>query len=106
LRLAEKVAASSSMKQKHGAVIVKGGRVMSIGHNKWRNHPDIIEEDKIKQVCSVHAEVDAISRVADTRNAVIYIARVNNGGLPVMSRPCDNCYESILNAGITKIIHT
>lgn len=94
------------MKQRHGAVIVKSGRVMSVGINKWRNHPEIIEEEKIKQECSIHAEVDAIYRANITKGATIYIARVNRSGDTCFSRPCDNCYNAIIDAGISKIIYT
>ena len=94
------------MNQKHGAVVVKSGRVMAVGINKWRNHPSIIEQSKVKHECSVHAEVDAISRVNNARGATIYVARVNNSGEPLLSRPCDNCYTAILDAGISKIIYT
>ena len=94
------------MKQRHGAVIVMSGRVMSVGINKWRNHPSIIEESKVKHECSVHAEIDAMSRVKDARGATIYVARVNNNGEPLLSRPCDNCHSAIIDAGISKIIYT
>ena len=45
---------------KHGAVIVKGGRVLATGMNKERNHPKIVSSEHIKTHCSVHAEVDAL----------------------------------------------
>lgn len=106
MRLAEKVAESSTMKQRHGAVIVKSGRVMSVGINKWRNHPEIIETEKIKQECSVHAEVDALSRVKNPRGATIYIARVNRLGESGLSRPCNNCFKDLVKSGINKIIYT
>jgi deoxycytidylate deaminase len=79
---------------------------MSVGINKWRNHPDIIEKSKVKQECSVHAEVDAIGRAGDTKGATLYIARVNNQGVALLSRPCDNCHLAILEAGISKVIYT
>lgn len=94
------------MKQKHGAVIVKGGRVMSVGINKWRNDPENIETSKVKHVCSTHAEVDALSRVNDPSGATLYIARVNRSGKPLLSAPCNNCWESIRNAGIRKVVFT
>jgi len=94
------------MNQKHGAVIVKGGRVMSVGFNKWRNHPTIIESSKVKRECSVHAEMDAISRVTNPRGATIYIARLSKRGCAALSRPCDNCYKSLIDAGISKIVYT
>ena len=91
---------------KHGAVIVKGGRVLSVGINKFRNHPLIIQPEIIKTVCSVHAEVDALRKIKDARGATIYVARVNNRGAERMSRPCNYCYDAIRKAGISKIIYT
>ena len=106
LKLAVNAALSSKERRKHGAVIVKSNRVLSIGVNKFRNHPDIIPEPFIKQVCSVHAEVDALKKIGDARNATIYVARVNNQNKPMMSRPCNNCYSVIREAGIKNIVYT
>jgi len=97
---------SSSERMKHGAVIVKGGRVMSVGINKFRNHPLIIQPEIIKTVCSVHAEMDALRKIRDARGATIYVARVNNGGKTRLSRPCNYCYKAIREAGINKIVYT
>jgi hypothetical protein len=106
LKLAVNTALSSKERRKHGAVIVKSNRVLSIGVNKFRNHPDIIPEPFIKQACSVHAEVDALKKISDARNATIYVARVNNQNKPMMSRPCNNCYSAIREAGIKNIVYT
>lgn len=96
----------SSEKMKHGAVIVKGGRVMSVGVNKFRNHPMIIQPEIIKTVCSVHAEVDALRKARDVRGATIYVARVNSRGVSRMSRPCNHCYMALKDAGISNIVYT
>lgn len=107
LKLAVNAALSSKERRKHGAVIVKSNRVLSIGVNKFRNHPDIIPEPFIKRACSVHAEVDALKKIGyDARNATIYVARVNNQNQPMMSRPCNNCYTTIKDAGIKNIVYT
>ena len=107
MRLALNLAKSSSCKNKHGAVIVRGGNVLSLGINKMRNHPNIIQEELIKDACHIHAEIDAIKKVKrDLRGATIYVARVSPFGKGVMSRPCNRCYEQITNAGITKIVYT
>jgi len=91
---------------KHGAVIVKGGRVLSTGVNKERNHPTRVSSEHIKTHCSVHAEVDAIKRAGDVRGATIYVARINKRGQERNSRPCPLCYKEIINSGIKKIIYT
>lgn len=106
LSLATKVAEASAMRHKHGAVVVRGNSVLAVGVNKFRNHPDIIEEHKILRCCSIHAEVDALSRTSVPKHATIYVARVNKAGKQMFSRPCNNCYNAIVDAGIDKIIYT
>jgi pyrimidine deaminase RibD-like protein len=67
------------------AMIVKGGKVLSIAANH-RNK---------------HAECRAIRPHEDYVGASIVVARVNNR----ISRPCSKCMEKILAAGIRTIIY-
>lgn len=108
LNLAARLAETSDVQHRHGAVIVKSGSVISTGVNKWRNktvnppttagyNPDL----------SYHAEVDAINHAnTDLTGATIYIARLNKNGEERMSRPCPRCAEAIKEAGIRKIVYT
>ena len=91
---------------KHGSVIVKGGRVISTGINKERNHPRIVSSEHIKTDCSVHAEIDALKKVKDASGSTVYIARVNRKGQARDSKPCSRCYSTLRNNGIKKIIYT
>lgn len=91
---------------KHGSVIVKGGRVISTGINKERNHPKIVSSEHIKTDCSVHAEIDALKKAKDVNGATIYIARVNKRGEARDSKPCSRCYVALRNNGIKKVIYT
>ena len=106
LSVATYLASQSECRMKHGAVIVKGGRVLSTGTNKERNHPMQVSSEHIKTHCSVHAEMDAIKKAGDIRGATIYVARVNKNGQQRNSRPCTLCYRIIKNAGIKKVIYT
>jgi deoxycytidylate deaminase len=106
LSLAKNLAKSSMCNQRHGAVIVKGGSVISTGINKFRNHPENVQPEFIKTSCSVHAEVDAIRKVSNLKGATIYVARVNKKNQDALSRPCDNCWAEIRKAGIRKVVHT
>jgi len=106
LALAKKVAQASEMRTMHGAVVVHGNRVLAVGINKFRNDPKAIEEEKIPEHGSVHAEADALARVKDAHGATIYVARINKQGAERMSRPCDVCYEALIKAGISKIVFT
>lgn len=106
LKLAVNAALSSKERRKHGAVIVKSNRVLSIGVNKFRNHPDIIPEHLIKTSCSIHAEVDALNKIKNAKGAKLYVARVNNQGQRMFSRPCNYCFKAIREAGIKEIVYT
>ena len=106
LKLAMNLAMSSDCNFKHGAVIVKGGRVISTGINRFKNHPKAVSPEHIKQYCSVHAEVDAIRKLKSARGATIYVARIGKRGNRALSRPCPNCYAAIKSAGIAKIVYT
>lgn len=107
LALATKMAATSDLAQKHGAVIVKNGRVLALGINKQKN-ADINTPYAVNvpEYFTVHAEADAINRCANTEGATIYIARINKNGEERFSRPCDNCAETIRKAGIRTVIYT
>jgi deoxycytidylate deaminase len=94
------------MRHRHGAVVVKGGRVLSIGINKHRNDPENIQKSIVKASCSVHAEVDALSRISNAKGATIYVARVAKNGETALSRPCNNCWTAIQNSGIRKVVFT
>lgn len=107
LDVAVRMAESSEVSFKHGAVIVRGGSVLSVGVNKWKNplKPEVPVVEYNPNV-SIHAEVDALSRCSDPRGATIYIARVNKKGEERMSRPCINCEEALVEAGVKKVIYT
>jgi deoxycytidylate deaminase len=107
LSVARYLASKSYSRQKHGAVIVKGGSVIGTGFNKDRNHPDIVSPEHIKSHCSVHAEVDAIRDAKwNVKGAVLYVARVNAQGKDRNSKPCDRCMVVIEETQIKKVIYT
>jgi deoxycytidylate deaminase len=107
LSVARYFAKKSTARNTHGAVVVKGGRVIGTGYNRNRNHPNIVSPEHIKTECSIHAEESAIRDAGyDVRNAVIYVARVNKHGEDRNSRPCPRCHEMIKEYGIKRIVYT
>jgi len=105
LDLAMRIAETTDTNSKHGAVIVRGGRVLSVGISKWRNRnlqPILGYNPNV----TVHAEIDALSRVSDAKGATIYVARVNNQGERRMSRPCATCEKALNDAGVKRVIYT
>jgi len=102
---------SKDLQYKHAAVIVKAGRVLSIGRNRDKTHPNsiLIDEDGNSYTLSVHAEMDAISRVKNKdqlRGATIYIARKGRTGHPGMSCPCKMCQDLINKYGMKRAVFT
>lgn len=95
LYAALRLAALSEMSRKHGAIIVKGGRVLAFGINVN------------KGLYSMHAEMVALNKCnkEELKGASIYVARVSNGE-PRMSRPCDVCQHAIADVGIKKVFYT
>jgi|TARA_R110002126_G_scaffold220439_4_gene365863 deoxycytidylate deaminase len=102
---------SNAMQYRHSAVIVKGGRVLSVGRNRNKTHPDSVSLNTDGELyCrSIHAEMDAISRVKNKdilRGAIIYVARKSRTGLPGMSCPCKMCQGQINKYGLKRAVFT
>lgn len=104
LRLAKKIALANDLDPKWmlGAVVSKGGSVLAIGTNKPKNDPRFNDYEH----CSVHAEMDALSRVSDPKGSIIYIARVKKGGGFGLAKPCPRCQVTLKEKGIKKAIYT
>jgi deoxycytidylate deaminase len=101
--LALKAADLSDCRYRMAAVILgKGGKVLGIGHNMLKTHPQ--HRNYPSWVVSVHAEAASIIRSrCDIRGATMYIARI--GGRNGTSKPCPHCYEYIKLAGIKTIVY-
>ena len=107
LSVARYFATKSRARNTHGAVVVKGGRVLGTGWNRDRNPPNIVDPDRIKHDCSYHAEEVAIREAGrNIRGAVIYVARINKQGDDRDSKPCSKCSSLIEEAGIKRVIYT
>jgi tRNA(Arg) A34 adenosine deaminase TadA len=100
-----RVAKSSTYRWKHGAVVVRGGRVIGFAPNKFRNSPFVDPEN-----VTDHAEAaiirELLKNYSDLRNSTIYIARISNNDEIRMSRPCPDCMKLIVEAGIKEIVYT
>ena len=89
---ARKRARQSNYNFRHGAVIVKGGRVLASGFN-------IANTRKY-----IHAEIAAIANSPQTANCTLVVVRILKNGTLSMSRPCEKCWNAINKAGISKVI--
>lgn len=101
------LAENSTCKQRHGAIIVRGGRTLSVGINTYRMDPHTIVDEIIVKDFSWHAEVAAIRAYkGDLTGATLYVARLSRRGEAAMSKPCINCQKAIKDAGIKKVFYT
>ncbi len=106
------VALTSSCRWRHGAVITKGSRIAAFSPNVHRNNPDLGHENS-----SWHAE-EAALRALDRatgktygknipyKGYALYVARVNTSNDPSLSRPCGNCWNLLIDNGITEVYYT
>jgi len=82
------------------AVIFKGKRVVSFGHNDLASRKKLLPEFQ-KWHGSIHAEVMAINKAKrDLNGFEMIVLRVNKDGDFRMARPCKHCWRYIKYAGI------
>lgn len=107
LSVARYMAAKSTARRMHGAIVVKSGRVIGTGYNKNTNNPMQVSPEHIKTHCSRHAEIEAIRDAKwNVKGAVLYVARVNVHGQDRNSKPCIRCEVVIEETQIKKVIYT
>lgn len=105
--VAKEYAGMSTAKKRHGAVVVRKGRIIGRGFNKTTNDPKTVSEEHIKTHCSRHAEVEAMRNANwNVKGCTLYVARVSKSGRIGNSRPCEYCQEKIEKMGIKKIVYT
>lgn len=102
-RMANKVALKSTFKQHRvGAVIVKGGNILSTGYNSRQPSGLLKTETR-------HAEAAAIlkllkeGRQHELVGSSMYVSRFTRGGRLGISRPCSNCELLIRSVGIREV---
>lgn len=106
LKRAYELAQTSKCRQRHGAVVIQNGNVVSVGVNKDRNIVNNLDESHVKAHGSIHAEVAALSKVANPKGCVVYVARAMNSGVPGNSKPCPRCEKYLDDAGVRRVVWT
>ena len=109
VRIALKHARKSQHNFQLAALLVKSGRILSVGFNSTKTSPCLLKLHKPRPINKLHAEQCALNRcgLEETQGASLYIARISKsrkeGG---MAKPCSMCMELIRRAGIKKIYYT
>ena len=78
----------------HSAILVKGGKVIGFGVNRYEN--------------GMHAEVSVImkNRKSNLRGCDMYVARALRHTPCGLSKPCEECQKVIKDYGINKVYYT
>jgi len=79
---------SKHIKSQHGAVLMKGGRVLAFAWNKGK----------------VHAEIGVMRQVTpkQCKKSIIWTVRVKDDKL-MMGRPCLECLQEMSTAGVKMV---
>ena len=83
-----------------GAVLVRGGSLLSTGYNRYRNDPAQVEFGN----ASYHAEEVAIRKAGDTEGSTIYVARITRSGLLGLAKPCPRCTNMLITEGVSTVV--
>lgn len=95
------VALTSTCRHRHGAIVIKHGRILGAAPNKTRNDPKYVDW----RHSSIHAEIAAMKKAGWPKRATICVARVNNLGQPRLSKPCATC-QTVLEQYQCKVYWT
>ena len=96
--------AGTCPKMEVGAVLVKNGRIISLGYNgapRGVAHCDLVGCDEENKHCrrAVHAELNAIL------NAAFVGSSTDGAEMFSTHNPCQTCTKAIINAGISKVTY-
>lgn len=96
------IAATSKCRHRHGCVVVKNGKVISMAANKKVGDPSTAW-----RTSHIHAEFGAlIAAGSRATGAHVYIARVSADGTPAPSKPCKKCESMLIRSGVAKVVWT
>lgn len=106
LRRALAVASTSTCRQRHGAILAAGKRVLAVGVNTSRTNPLNCTHPKTES--AFHAEVTVLRQLrgVDLSRATLYVARLTRNQEPGNSRPCNYCAGALDTAGVSQVLWT
>lgn len=102
---ARAVALSSTGKFRHGAVLVKKGRIYAARCNSYsKTHPALA---KYTEWPFLHAETGVcIASERQREGADVYVVRLDRKGNMCLSRPCDVCQAFMKSVGINNAFYS
>lgn len=105
LNRALRIAESSTCKNRHGAVIAQGRRILSVGINTFRSNPNNVTDPKNE--ASFHAEISALRGLRSRSDGLsLYVGRLSRQGNSLLSKPCMRCWDIISSSGISRVVYS
>jgi tRNA(Arg) A34 adenosine deaminase TadA len=95
---------------RHGAVLIKGGSLISRGYNK-NSHCSFGGRFRnlfVKGEPTLHAELACVLGISrgKTSGATIYVVRLDKDDHLRMSKPCPMCMAALRFVGVNKVVFT
>ena len=107
--LASRISYQSDHQHRHGAVLVKGSRIINASHNKMKFNSFASRFfPRQKEWATIHAELGSILNVErkNTEGATVYVVRMSIEDKLRMSKPCEMCQAAMKWVGIKKVVYS
>jgi tRNA(Arg) A34 adenosine deaminase TadA len=113
LDLAKKQALKSTFRERHGAILVKGGQILNCHHNDSSSSsfamrfPRYLDGKQLLEG-SRHAEVQVILGIdkTQTKHSTVFLVRIGRDGNFIYSKPCPMCQKILKYVGVKKCIYS
>jgi tRNA(Arg) A34 adenosine deaminase TadA len=92
----------------HVAFLVKKNKIVKIGWNRKRTHPEISKHPYHDGYVGTHAELDVIlkSGLEDLNDHSIIVLRVDRKGRLANSKPCPGCLSLLKSYNVEEVFYS
>lgn len=93
---------------KHGAILVRGGKIINSAHNECVHSKFADRFKKHDGWGTKHAELSVILGIDRkvTTGADVYVVRINPSGLIKNSKPCAMCEDVLRFVGVRRVFYS
>lgn len=108
-RIAIRQANKSTFKQRLGATLTKGKRILGVGYNETNRNTKHWTQ---YWEGSIHAEEAALLQaikehgLSELRNSTLHVVRLSKSGHLAMAKPCLHCQELLRRFQIKKVLYS
>lgn len=99
---------SQGLRTSHVAFLIKKNKIIKIGWNKKRTHPQICKHPYHEGYVGIHAELDAVLKSGEDElhDHSMIVLRFDRKGKLNNSKPCPGCASVLSQVGITDIYYS